>query len=100
VNVFFSKWLETLEWSGKDEFAKSIRLQWQVNNNVAGYIRAYENLSFLVVNNAGHYVPNSTPENALDMISRFVSDTPFALDPLNSFSVFILSVSVFISILL
>ena len=76
-----------MEWSGKEEFAKTERLQWIVDGKVAGYIRSYNNLSFLVVNGAGHFVPMDQPENSLDMINRFVSNFPFAADPDDVFSV-------------
>jgi len=46
------------------------------SKQVAGYTAAYEGLTFATVRNAGHLVPGTQPERALDMFSRFLAQKP------------------------
>ena len=71
--------LEDLEWSGKVEYEESDRVVWKVGGSVAGYMKgAGKGLSYVLVANSGHLVPTNQPENALDMIRRFINDEAFA----------------------
>jgi len=38
---------------------------WEVNGQVAGYLKKYERINFVTVKNAGHMVPTYQPQNAL-----------------------------------
>ncbi|KAK9919235.1 hypothetical protein M0R45_027844 [Rubus argutus] len=50
---------------------------WQSNDQVAGYLQAYENnLTFLTVKGAGHTVPEYKPQEALDFYSRWLAGKP------------------------
>jgi len=48
-----------------------------VNGTIAGTAKTFTNLTFLEVYNAGHLVPMNQPQNALDMLVRFIYDSPF-----------------------
>ncbi|KAJ0017680.1 hypothetical protein Pint_11297 [Pistacia integerrima] len=45
---------------------------WYTNDEVGGYVVAYEGLTFVTVRGAGHMVPSYQPERALAMISSFL----------------------------
>lgn len=50
---------------------------WRSNDQVAGYLQAYENnLTFLTVKGAGHTVPEYKPQEALDFYSRWLAGKP------------------------
>ncbi|XP_031270975.1 serine carboxypeptidase-like 40 isoform X2 [Pistacia vera] len=46
---------------------------WYTNEEVAGYVEAYDGLTFVTVRGAGHLVPSYQPERALTMISSFLN---------------------------
>lgn len=43
---------------------------------VAGYLQAYEGLTYATVLGAGHFVPECKPAEALHMITSFLAETP------------------------
>jgi len=47
------------------------------NKQVGGYTVAYKGLTFLSVRGAGHLVPGTQPERALDFFSRYLTGQPF-----------------------
>jgi len=69
--------LDSMPWSGQSGFRRATNTTWQVDGSVAGSSRTYGNLTYLVVNNAGHMVPHDQPKNALDMLNRFIKGLPF-----------------------
>ncbi|KAJ2804834.1 hypothetical protein H4R20_002352 [Coemansia guatemalensis] len=69
-------WTKALEWSGKDMFSAAADKTWLVNGKPAGESRTYKNFSFVRVFEAGHMVPYNQPENALDLINRWLSNKP------------------------
>ncbi|KAL6041469.1 Carboxypeptidase [Balamuthia mandrillaris] len=69
--------LDSMQWPGQNGFNNAKNVTWHVDSQVAGSVRTYQNLSYLVVNNAGHMVPHDQPKNALDMLTRFLSNLPF-----------------------
>lgn len=77
--------LDQMKWSGEAEWRTADRGLWMVNDDVAGYSKALDGLQFVVVYNAGHLLPNSNPKQALDLITRFVTDKQFLDIPLPSF---------------
>jgi len=72
-----SAMLDSMNWSGQSGFLNAKNTTWHVGGQVAGSSRAYNGLTYLVVNNAGHMVPHDQPKNALDMLTRFIANTPF-----------------------
>ena len=77
--------LNKMKWSGEEEWPTADRGLWMVNDEVAGYSKNLDGLQFVVVYNAGHLLPNSNPKQALDLITRFVTDRQFLDIPLPSF---------------
>jgi len=69
--------LNTMKWPGQNGFLAAKNETWHVMGQGAGTSRAYQGLTYLVVNNAGHMVPHDQPKNALDLLTRFLKDQPF-----------------------
>jgi carboxypeptidase C (cathepsin A) len=71
--------IAALEWDGKESYENSERVVWKVDDKVAGYFKGnVKGLSYVLVANSGHLVPTNQPENALDMLRRFINEEPFA----------------------
>ncbi|KAG5419542.1 CPYA [Candida metapsilosis] len=66
-------WTDKLEWSGSKGFSKAPVRKWEVDGKHAGDVKNYEHFTFLRVFDGGHMVPYDQPENALDMVNRWVS---------------------------
>lgn len=66
-------WTDSLEWSGHEEFNKQSINVWKVGKKAAGEVKNYENFTFLRVYGGGHMVPHDQPENALDMVNRWIA---------------------------
>ena len=62
------KFLEHLPWTGKDAWIQSPRFAWrakdEVEGQVSGYMKEYDNLSFLKLLNAGHMVRTTSGNGA------------------------------------
>ncbi|XP_077498937.1 lysosomal protective protein-like [Amblyomma americanum] len=51
---------------------------WRVGSVIAGFVQEYEkNITFVTVKGSGHMVPLDKPQEALEMISKFLFDKPF-----------------------
>jgi len=50
---------------------------WFVNNQVAGYVRSYEGLTYATIKGAGHMVPQYRPPQALYFFTQFLNNRPF-----------------------
>ncbi|KAK7055152.1 Alpha/Beta hydrolase protein [Favolaschia claudopus] len=79
------QWLEVLESSFQAEFAVAKAIPWITakGDQLAGTVRSAGghgftagNVSFVTVFEAGHMVPFDQPEAALDMFTRWISNTP------------------------
>ena len=46
--------------------------EWHLQNQVAGYVKHFENLAFATVKGAGHMVPTDKPAAALALIVGFL----------------------------
>lgn len=68
-----------------DSLGKKLEVQrrsWLVKdkdgyNQIAGYVKEFERISFLTVKGAGHMVPTDKPKEAHEMFTRFIKDVPF-----------------------
>jgi vitellogenic carboxypeptidase-like protein len=78
ANILTEMFLHKLEWHGAEEWRGSDRKIWRVGGDVAGYSRVTDNLTYVLVRNAGHMVPYDQPKWAFDMINRFTAGKPFA----------------------
>jgi vitellogenic carboxypeptidase-like protein len=73
--------LWVLNWDGAAQYRAADRAIWRITPNdseVAGYVRVASNLLQVVVRGAGHIVPGDQPDRALNMITRFIENQPFA----------------------
>lgn len=52
-------------------------IQRVIQGTPVGYVHQCGNFTEALVRNAGHMVPYDQPENALDLISRFIYNKPF-----------------------
>jgi len=67
-------WTLATKWAHHDDFNNQQFEKWHFNGMDAGEMRQFGNLHFLRVYDAGHMVPMDQPENALDMIHRFLKN--------------------------
>lgn len=51
---------------------------WQYNNQTAGFVKDYSNLTYTTILGAGHMVPTDRPGQALQMFSNFLNNVPLA----------------------
>ncbi|KAI3803687.1 hypothetical protein L1987_31847 [Smallanthus sonchifolius] len=49
---------------------------WYLNAEVGGYVVVYENLTFVTVRGAGHFIPSYQPDRALTLFSSFLDGKP------------------------
>ncbi|XP_011266004.2 venom serine carboxypeptidase-like [Camponotus floridanus] len=70
-------YIQKMKWSGVDKYAKAPRKLWKVGNELAGYVKSVDNLTEVLVRNAGHLVPFDQPKWALDLITRFTHNKNF-----------------------
>lgn len=66
-------WADRLPWSGHKKFEAEPIRTWTVNKEAAGEVKNYKHFTFLRVFGGGHMVPYDQPENALEMVNRWVS---------------------------
>lgn len=70
--------LDNLEWNGAGEWKQAERFLWLVKDEMAGYVKSSGNLTFAICFNSGHMFPTNQPENALDLVTRFIRRQSFA----------------------
>ncbi|KAL0119122.1 hypothetical protein PUN28_009606 [Cardiocondyla obscurior] len=70
-------YLKQLKWPGASNYAKASRKIWMVGDKIAGYAKTVDNLTEVLVRNAGHMVPSDQPKWALDLITRFTHNKKF-----------------------
>lgn len=73
-------WAQSMDWSGSKNFGAKQHKIWKVNGKEAGQFVTEGPLTFLAVNEAGHMVPMDQPENALDLIFRFIHNHDYDCD--------------------
>ncbi|KAI0317738.1 peptidase S10 serine carboxypeptidase [Amylostereum chailletii] len=87
-------WVDKLEWSGSEEYARTAWRNWSLNGVKAGETKTWGNLTFATVRGAGHmmstvsfylsgrfltcllfvYVPHDKPAESLAMVSRWLAE--------------------------
>lgn len=78
------RWVDQLEWSGKEKWAAVEDKEWYVKEGEAsnpakgGTAKTVETLSFVRVYQAGHMVPMDQPAAALQMITRWIRNQDLA----------------------
>jgi len=71
-------WVSNMKWTGQGGFNSAPVNTWNVNGSPAGRVKSFRGFTWLEVDKAGHLAPMDQPVNTLDMISRFLSNKPFA----------------------
>jgi len=70
--------LNGMQWSGQQGFLSAQNTTFVGSDGQpAGSVRNYQNLTFIVVYQAGHMVPHDQPLHALDILGHLVNGTPF-----------------------
>ncbi|XP_072754363.1 venom serine carboxypeptidase-like [Anoplolepis gracilipes] len=70
-------YIQKMQWSGADKYNNTARKFWTVGDELAGYTKHVDNLTFALVRNAGHMVPSDQPKWAFDLITRFTHNEEF-----------------------
>jgi len=65
-----------MKWSGANKYTKVPRKLWKVGNELASYAKTVDNLTEVLVRNAGHMVLDQ-PKWALNLITRFTYNKKF-----------------------
>ncbi|CAH9085638.1 unnamed protein product [Cuscuta epithymum] len=65
-------WIKTMRWEGLKDFLAAERNIWKVNEELAGYVQSYGNLTHVVVLAAGHLVPTDQSLHSQAMIENWV----------------------------
>lgn len=72
------EWTKVMVWPGQAAYNAAPNITWTAKDgSVAGSTVSANNFTFVKVLNAGHMVPMNQPENALDMMLRFIRNQPF-----------------------
>jgi carboxypeptidase D len=71
--------LEKMKWKHQKDYVLAPRYAWLTGSTkaLAGYIKEFQNLSFLKVLNSGHMVPMDQPEISLHMMTNFLYGKSF-----------------------
>lgn len=70
------RWLEAIDWEHQHKFNKAQRGPWVEDGLVVGRIRAVDNLTQVLVVDAGHMVPRDQPVLARKIVERFLAGEP------------------------
>jgi len=66
------KWLWPMNWTVTEEWTS-----WKVKDQVAGYIVKFDGFTFMTAHGAGHMVPQTRPEFALEIFRGYLNGTWF-----------------------
>jgi vitellogenic carboxypeptidase-like protein len=70
-------YIKVMNWKGYPNYYGAKRVLWYTGEELSGYAKNWENLTVLVIRNAGHEVPFYQPAAALDMLNHLLSGQPF-----------------------
>ncbi|KAI5633505.1 serine carboxypeptidase domain-containing protein [Phthorimaea operculella] len=70
-------YLRNLNFTGAEDYKTAKRYIWQVDGEVAGYVKQAGKLVEIMVRDAGHMVPGDQPKWALDLITHFTHEKLF-----------------------
>lgn len=68
------EFLNKFNWPENLDFYSSKRQNWYIGKRLAGYWSNNQNLTVLLIRNAGHMVGATQPESMLQMLQDFTSD--------------------------
>jgi carboxypeptidase C (cathepsin A) len=71
------KWVEELNYANAEQFRNARFEGWRIDDRMLmlGSKKSAGNLTLVIVNNAGHFVPQDNPESALYMLRNFLYNT-------------------------
>jgi len=69
--------ITTLNWNTNHNYTGTIRSQWHVGDDLAGYVKQVGDFTQVLVRNAGHMVPYDQPKWSFDLINRWTSGKKF-----------------------
>lgn len=69
------RWIEELRFEKDQDFRDKTLQAWKVGGVMLGSIKNAGKLTFVVVNNAGHYVPKDNPEAAYYLFRDWLKTT-------------------------
>ncbi|OMJ68335.1 hypothetical protein SteCoe_34254 [Stentor coeruleus] len=67
--------MANIDWINAQDFEQASKIEWTVNDEIAGYVQTYDNLTFVLVLASGHMAPYDQPINIKDMVERFINGT-------------------------
>lgn len=73
-----ANWVKNMKWGGQGGFNAASLKNWVVDGSTAGRAQVFKGLTWLEIDNAGHMAPMDQPVNSLDMLTRFLTNKPFA----------------------
>ncbi|KDQ65011.1 hypothetical protein JAAARDRAFT_28675 [Jaapia argillacea MUCL 33604] len=65
-------WVDAMEWSGAEEYARTEWRDWGVDGVKAGETKSAGSLTFATILGAGHMVPHDKPVESLAMVLRWI----------------------------
>ncbi|KAF5312209.1 hypothetical protein D9619_003688 [Psilocybe cf. subviscida] len=69
-------WIDELEWSGRDDFARQPTHEWLVDGKAAGVTKGARGLTFTIIDGAGHMAPYDKPKECLEMVNHWITERP------------------------
>jgi len=66
-------WTSEIGWPGQNAYNNAQNQTWTVAGKIAGSYKGAGNLTHVIVNNAGHMVPFSQPQNSQELLYTFIS---------------------------
>ena len=69
-----ASFLDNLAWQGVSGFFSSGHNAWMMNRSLVGYWKTYQNLTHVLIRNAGHAVGASQPKYLFEMVKKFIND--------------------------
>jgi len=65
-------WLENFDWPNKDGFNSATLAKWPSAQSNLGLSKSFENLTYILVNKAGHLLPMDQPVAALKILEQLI----------------------------
>eukprot|EP01017_Pseudomicrothorax_dubius_P012097 TRINITY_DN14760_c0_g1_i2.p1 TRINITY_DN14760_c0_g1~~TRINITY_DN14760_c0_g1_i2.p1 ORF type:complete len:188 (+),score=36.79 TRINITY_DN14760_c0_g1_i2:578-1141(+) len=67
------RYLSKVQWRGQDGFNSLEFSPWTIQKQNTGLMKSYDNLTFVIVNKAGHLVPLDMLASSYDMLDRYIT---------------------------
>ncbi|KZT58121.1 serine carboxypeptidase [Calocera cornea HHB12733] len=67
------RWVEEMEWSGREAYNAQPARQWFVDGQPAGITKSWKGMTFATIDGAGHLAPHDKPVQALALANRWLA---------------------------